>query len=253
MRIKSRLFALTAVSAVAVVAGGVAVAAATTQSKITASLVPNSGGKPTVVHFDVMTFDTTGAVPAPGSNAVVHLPLGLKINAKGFTRCNGNLSNPPDASKCPASSKVGGGSSIVAAQVGSAAINENATVTAYAGAKQNGHDTLLLYAVGTTPISTQLTLVGEIIPGDAKPYSEKLNVPIPAIPTVPGGPNASITDFNTTVGKTIKVKGKKVSLVTAPTKKACVGTGSEHWGYDGTYMNGAPPYTSTTTSPCPKK
>ena len=251
MGMRSRLFALTAVGAVAVSGGIAAGQGGTTQSKITASLTPNKGGKPATVHFDVMTFNTAGGVPAPGTNAVVHLPKGVKIATKGFTRCNGNTKNPPDASSCPAKSKVGSGSSVIAAQVGSAAINENATVTAYVGAKQNGHDTLLLYAVGTTPISAQLTLVAEIIPGDASPYSYKLNVPIPPIPTVPGGPNASITDFNTTVGGTAKVKGKKVALVTAPKKKDCVG-GLEHWGYDGKY-NGAPDYTSTTTSPCPKK
>jgi hypothetical protein len=248
---RSKLIALTAVGALAL---GVSVAVAqsgTTQSKITGSFSPNTGGKPTKISFDVKTFSTTGGIPAPGSNAVVHLPKGLKYSANGFTRCNGNLQNPPSAANCPAKSKIGGGSSIAAAQVGSAAINENATVTAYAGAKQNGHDTLLLYAVGTTPISIQITLVGELIPGDASPYSYALNVPIPPIPTVPGGPNASITDFNTTIGGTAKFKGKKVALLMAPKKASCVG-GLEHWGYDGKYMDGTA-YTSTTTSPCPKK
>ena len=249
---RSKLIALTAVGALALAVSVAVAASGTTQSKITASFSPNKGGKPTHIAFDVKTFSTTaGGVPAAGSNAVVHLPKGLKYSSKGFTLCNGNLQNPPSAANCPAKSKVGGGTSIVAAQVGSAAINENATVTAYAGSKQNGHDTLLLYAVGTTPISTQITLVGEVIPGDASPYSYKLNVPIPAIPTVPGGPNASITDFNVTVGGTAKVKGKKVALLTAPKKSACVGA-LEHWGYDGTYMD-CTSYTSTTTSPCPKK
>jgi hypothetical protein len=248
---RSKLIALTAVGALALAVSVAVAQSGTTQSKITASLSPNTGGKPTKISFDVMTFSTTGGVPAPGSNAVVHVPKGAKFAFTGFTRCNGNLTNPPSAANCPAKSKVGGGTSIVAAQVGSAAIRENATVTAYVGAKQHGHDTLLLYAVGTTPISTQITLVGELIPGDASPYSYKLNVPIPAIPTVPGGPNASITDFNTTVGGTAKVKGKKVALVTAPKKSACVG-GLVHWGYDGAYMDGTS-YTSTTTSPCPKK
>jgi hypothetical protein len=224
---RSKLIALTAVGALAL---GVSVAVAqsgTTQSKITASFSPNTGGKPTKISFDVKTFSTTGGIPAPGSNAVVHLPKGLKYSANGFTRCNGNLQNPPSAANCPAKSQIGG------------------------GAKQNGHDTLLLYAVGTTPISTQITLVGELIPGDAAPYSYALNVPIPVIPTVPGGPNASITDFNTTIGGTAKFKGKKVALLMAPKKASCVG-GLEHWGYDGKYMDGTA-YTSTTTSPCPKK
>jgi hypothetical protein len=251
MGTRSKLIALAAAGALALAVSVAVAQGGATQSKITAKLSPNTGGKPTTIHFDVMTFNTAGGVPASGSNAVVHIPKGTKFAFKGFTRCNGNTKSPPDASQCPAKSKVGSGTSTLAAQVGSAAINENAAVTAYVGAKQNGHDTLLLYAVGTTPISAQLTLVGELIPGDASPYSYKLNVPIPPIPTVPGAPGASITDFNTTVGKTITVKGKKVALVTAPAKKSCVG-GLLHWGYDGTY-NGAPPYTAVTTSPCPKK
>lgn len=259
MRIRSRLIALTIVGAAVAAAAGVAGAqGGATQSKITASLNPNVGGKPTHILFDVMTFSTTGGVPAPGTNAVVHLPFGLKYNSKGFARCDGNTKSPPDASACPAKTKIGSGSSVIAAKVGTFMLNEPATVTAYAGAKQHGHDTLLLYAAGTTPISAQLTLVGELIPGAhsasvhsaAALYSYKLNVPIPAIPTVPGGPSASITDFKTDIGANAKVKGKKSALLVAPKKKQC--RGANHWGYDGTYT-GSPAYSSTTTSPCPKK
>ena len=250
MGMRSRLGALTAIGALVAAVGVAAAQGGATQSKITASFSPNTGGKPAHINFDVMTFSTTGGVPQPGTHAVVHLPKGLKYSANGFTRCNIDLSNP-NAGNCPAKSKVGSGSSVVAALVGAAAVNENATVTAYAGPKKNGHDTLLLYAVGTTPISTQITLVGELIPGDKSPYSYKLDVPIPAIPTVPGGPNASITDFKTNIGANAKFHGKKVSLVTAPKKSACVG-GKENWLYDGTYQDGSV-YSSMTTSACPKK
>src|SRR5258708_40101082 len=74
MGTRSKLIALTAVGALAL---GVSVAVAqsgTTQSKITASFSPNTGGKPTKISFDVKTFSTTGRAPAAGSNAVVHLP-----------------------------------------------------------------------------------------------------------------------------------------------------------------------------------
>lgn len=250
MGIRSRLVALTGIGALVITVGVAAAASGTTQSKITASFSPNTGGKPTKIRFDVKTFSTTGGVPAPGTNADVHLPKGLKYSAKGFPTCPINFASPSGAN-CPANSQVGSGSSTVAAQLGSAPLSENATVTAYAGPKKNGHDTLILYAVGTTPLPTQITLVGEVIPGDKSPYSYKLDVPIPPIPTAPGAPNASITDFNTTVGKTITVKGKKVSLLSAPSKKSCVGK-LEHWGYDGSYTDGTS-YTSTTTSPCPKK
>lgn len=251
MGMRSRLFALTAVGAVAV-AGGVATAqSGTTQSKITASLSPNKSAKATVINFDVSTFNTAGGVPAPGTNAVVHLPRGMKVNIKGFTRCNGNLKNPPDGSACPAKSQIGHGSAVVLAQLGSTSLVEPTAVSVYGGAKQHGHDTLILYAVGTTPVSTQITLVGELIPGSKSPYSYKLNVPIPPIPTVPGGPNASIGDFHVFVGATVKVHGKKLSVITAPNKKDCV-RGALHWGYDGTYQ-GSAPYSSATTSPCPKK
>jgi hypothetical protein len=248
---RSKLIALTAVGALALAVSVAVAASGTTQSKITAGLSPNNGGKPTRIKFDVKTFTTTGAVPAPGSNAVVHLPKGMKFAFTGITRCTGNLQNPPSAANCPAKSQVGGGSATVEAQLGTIHFLENATVTAYVGAKQHGHDTLLLYANGTTPVSTQITLVGELIPGDASPYAYKLNVPIPPVATVTGGPNASITDFSTTVGATVKVKGKKTGLVTAPKKSNCVG-GVLKWGYDGTYQDGTS-YTSTTTSPCPKK
>jgi hypothetical protein len=256
---RSRLFALAAVGGVVVTAAAVAGAqGGTTQANITASFSPDVGGKPTHIIFDVKTSSTTGGVPAPGTRAVVHLPFGMKVNSKGFARCNGNLTTPPDASTCSAKTQVGSGSSTLAAQLGTQPINENATVTAYFGAKQHGHDTLLLYAVGTSPISAAVTLVGELIPGAhsagvhsaAALYGYKLDVTIPPIHTVSGAPDASITDFSVDVGKTAKAKGKKVGLLTAPKKSQC--KGALHWGYDGSY-NGAPDSNTTTTSPCPKK
>jgi hypothetical protein len=259
MRIRSRLLALAAVGGVVATAAAVAGAdGGATQAKITASFSPNGGGKPTHIIFDVVTSSTTGGVPAPGTRALVHLPLGMKVNTKGFARCNGNLTTPPDASKCAANTQVGSGSSTLAAQLGTQSINEPATVTAYVGAKQHGHDTLLLYAVGTTPISAAVTLVGELIPGAhsagvhsaAASYGYKLDVAIPPIHTVPGAPDASITDFKVDIGKTAKVKGKKTGFLTAPKKSQC--KGALHWGYDGSY-SGAPDYSTTATSPCPSK
>src|SRR5258708_12829319 len=74
MGTRSKLIALTAVGALAL---GVSVALAqsgTTQSKITASFSPNTGGKPTKISFDVNTFTTTAAVPPPATNTPAHLP-----------------------------------------------------------------------------------------------------------------------------------------------------------------------------------
>src|SRR6266851_3070594 len=115
---RSKLIALTAVGALALAVSVAVAQSGTTQSKITAKFSPNTGGKPSRISFDVKTFTTTGAVPAPGSTAVVHLPKGLKYSAKGFTRCNGNTLTPPSAANCPAKSKVGSGSSTVEAQLG---------------------------------------------------------------------------------------------------------------------------------------
>jgi hypothetical protein len=236
-----------------------AAALATTSAAITVGLSPNKLGAGTKVNFTVTSTNSTGGMPAPSQQAVIHLPGGLKIDTDGFPVCTKATLDSKGPTGCPKGAQVGGGSSVLVAQLGPQTITENATVQAFVGGKGK----LELYANGQTPISQQLTLEGTLGP-DSAPYGQQLVVLIPPIPTVPGGPNASIQTFSTSIGasrKATKKKGKKaalaakkkkkaksttVNLVTAPSK--CPAGGFK-WGGDFTYSDGAS--SVTAISPCP--
>jgi hypothetical protein len=231
-----------AVAAAALVAAVPATAVAATTASIQASFSPNKKGKATHIAFTVTDTNTLGGVPAPSSMAVIHLPQGLKIATKGFATCSKATLLAKGPAGCPAGSKVGSGSSLLQAPLGATVIPETAAVTAFVGSASPSK--IEFYASGTTPISAQLVLEGTY-----SASAETLSVPIPAIPTIPGAPNASIQTFSVTVGGSAKPKkpknAKKVNLVTEP--KTC--HGAFKWSGDFTYADGETS-TATTTSPC---
>jgi hypothetical protein len=223
-----------------------ALAAAT--DVITPGFSPNKKGKATHVTFKIVEGNSTpGAVPPPSTQTVVHLPKGLVINTKGFPTCSTATLMSAGGAACPAKSLVGTGSSTVTDQIGTTVINESATVKAYVGPPQGGNPTLNLYAVGTTPISAQIIIPG-VLSKDTGKYGYKFTFTIPAITSVPGAPNASITTFTVNIGGAVKYHGKTVNLETLP--KTCP-KGGFNWGADFTYSDGE--FVKTTaTSKCAK-
>ncbi len=235
-----------------------------TTATITPLFQPNKLGKASNTNVTVTSANPNnpGSVPPPTTATDVFLPKGTLLTAKPFATCSKATLDSQGPSACPAGSKVGTGTSTVAAVIGGTALTENATVTAFNGPPQGGAPRLELYAVGTTPISAQLTIEGVLSPAPA-PYAYKLHFTVPPIATVPGGPNASIESFQVTVGgskkvtktKTVKVKGKKrkkkvtttVAYITEPAK--CP-SGGFPWQAIFTYTNGEQ-VTATNTAPCP--
>ena len=234
-----------------------------TTATITPLFQPNTLGKATNANVTVTSANPSnpGSVPPPTNATDVYLPAGTVLNTRPFATCSKATLDSQGPSACPAGSKVGTGSSVVAAVLGGAALTENAAVTAFNGPPRGGQPVLELYAVGTTPISAQLTIEGVASPA-AAPYSIKLHFTVPPIGTVPGGPNASIEKFQVTVGgsrkvtttKTVKVKGKKrkkkvtttAAYITEPRKCPA---GGFPWQAVFTYAN-AEQVTATNTAPC---
>ena len=235
-----------------------------TTATITPLFQPNALGKPASANVTVTSANPNnpGSVPPPTATTDVYLPAGTVLTTKPFATCSKATLDSQGPSACPAGSKVGTGSSVVGAVLGGAALTENAAVTAFNGPPQGGQPVLELYAVGTTPISAQLTIEGVGSPA-AAPYGYKLHFTVPPIMTVPGGPNASIESFQVTVGATKKVtttktvkKGKKKKKQKVTTTvgyiteaKKCP-AGGFPWQSVFTYTNGES-VTATNTAPCP--
>jgi hypothetical protein len=210
-----------------------------TTSALTPSFSPDRLGAPAALTLKI---DYTGAphrVPAPVTRTLVHLPAGLIFDLSGVGTC-------PRAqalhARCPASSRVGSGSTVAIAHLGSQTLTENATVTAYRGANQGGHPTMLISSQGLTPLIERI-VIGGVVQRDRPPYGVELAMSIPPIPTLPTEPNASIFHFTLTIGGAHSPHG----LIRVP--RSCPASGFP-FGADFTFADGSTGST-TTTARCP--
>ncbi len=210
-----------------------------TTSAIAPSFSPNRLGAPAALTLKI---DYTGAphrVPAPVTRTLVHLPAGLIFNLSGVETC-------PRAqalhAHCPASSRVGVGSTVAIAHLGSQTLTENATVTAYRGANQGGRPTMLISSQGLTPLIERVVITG-VLQRDRPPYGFELAMSIPPIPTLPTEPNASIFHFTLTIG------GAHSPRVLLRLPHSCP-SGGFPFGADFTFADGSTGST-TTTAGCP--
>jgi hypothetical protein len=210
-----------------------------TSSALTPSFSPNRLGASAALTLKI---DYTGAphrVPAPVTHTLVHLPAGLVLNLSSVSTC-------PRAqalrARCPASSRVGVGSTVAIAHLGSQTLTENATVTAYRGASQGGRPTLMISSQGLSPLIERVLITG-VLQRDRPPYGAELALSIPPIPTLPTEPNASIFHFTLTIGG---AHGPQ-ALVRVP--RSCP-TGGFPFGADFTFADGSTGSTLTTAR-CP--
>jgi hypothetical protein len=210
-----------------------------TATALTPSFSPNRLGAPAALTLKI---DYTGAphrVPAPVTHTVVHLPAGLTFNLGGVATCPRARAN---SASCPASSRVGAGSTIATAHLGSQTLSESATVNAYRGANQGGHPTLLISSQGLTPLIERVLITG-VLQRDRPPYGVELAMSIPPIPTLPTEPNASILHFTLTIGGGHGPRG----LVHVP--RSCPSSGFP-FGANFTFSGGSTGST-VTTARCP--
>jgi hypothetical protein len=162
---------------------------------------------------------------SPVFNTVVNLPKGTKLGYKDFPTCNPANLERSGVRGCSKKSQVGKGTltadgrPVVEAPV-------QGTVTAFNGTNRR----YLLHVI--PELSSPLVLVGKL-------SGSKLTIPVPAVPTLPGQPNATLTKFQVNTGGTVtkrkRGKRKKINYLQNPSR--CPRGGFE-WKFDFTYENG---------------
>jgi len=192
------------------------------------SLAGKLGGAGTLTIRANVT-DSLGGIPSPLTQLVIDIPPGVTYNFATTPVCplaTIQAATGSVAPSCPTGSKIGGGTATVQAVLGGEGITETAAMDIYL--LQRSPVTYQVWANGTTPIQETLNFPGSFSPTSA-PYAQQISVNVPPIPTVPGGPDASVTGLDFAVGgshtATVK-KGKKkvkesVPLFTLP--KTCKG------------------------------
>lgn len=170
-------------------------AQAGTAVSIAPSFSPDRLGGLATFTLKVNFVNEQGGVPAPVSHAVLQLPAGFTVDLQGVSICS---RSGVSRASCPASSRVGKGSALAEAHLGSETIPETAAVSAYRGPNHDGFPTLEVAGQGLTPLIERIIVIGVLEP-DQRPYGLKMVMSIPAIPTLPTEPNASIVDFSLTL------------------------------------------------------
>lgn len=179
-------------------------------------LLPKKTFAPATLKVVTRTSSTTAAngVPSPAVNAVIDFDKGAKLFTKGLPTCNPallqNVSTEIAEQKC-GKAKIGSGKAHALLPTGSRTIPIEQTVTAFNGPLKGGKATVLLHSYGTTPFQTTLVLTGTVSNYNKQGFGPRLTVQIPLL----AGGTGALTEFQVTINKKWRYKGKKVSFVSA--------------------------------------
>ncbi len=233
-------------------------AVASEQATLNASFTPDRLGASTTIGFSFTVSTIEGLAPPPLTSIDLHMPAGMNYTDTnlGLSVCQPARLLEAGPAGCPANSRLGAGSANVEVPFGDGAGHELPEIEAIMGPSKSGNINVLFYANGKTPVSAQLVFHGEVQPAGGI-FGSQLATTVPAIPSVPDGPNVSIISVKATIGPQgltyyKHVHGKRVAF--HPT-----GIGvPEHCPRGGfpfaasfTFEDGSS--TSTTaTVPCPK-
>ncbi len=78
-------------------------------------------------------------------------------------------------------------------------IFETAKITTWMASIENGHIGLLFLAKAGTPVAAELIFPSLILTAKP-PFGGNLSTTVPLVPTVPGGPDVSVTQLRSTIG-----------------------------------------------------
>ena len=221
---------------------------------------PDKLGEPTTISFAFTITSTTGQIPSPLTNIDLHLPSGINPATAtiGDAHCQPNVLLQQGIEGCAPNAALGAGSALAAVAIGPETIFENANITVVNGPPNHQHLVFLFYAVGVTPVSTQLVFPAEIFLNQEGPFSGNINTNVPPIPSLPGAPFVSVLHFQSTLGPqgityTRRVHGKTVKFhpegVAVPT--SCP-RGGFRFSASFSFMDGST-VTANSRVPCPPR
>ena len=196
-----------------------------------------------------VTIDLAGGAlgePPPLRRSVLRLPAGLGVEIPHLRSCEPHRLQLLGARGCPAQSRLGVGRALVRAPLGSQLLEESVSLWVFLGPLRDLQPTFEMLAQGYTPFDERVVLSGTVIP-DNPPYGEDLVLSIPAIPTLPLEPGASIASMSLTIGSSRR-SARASNTTIEPTR--CP-PGGFPFAAELAYADGSTQDVSTTT-PCPR-
>lgn len=222
-----------------------------------ASFSPNRLGAPTTITFGFHLQTAEGQAPPPLTALDLRMPAGMNYTTTtlGLSICQPASLLASGLAGCPPNSRLGYGSALVEVPFGVGAGHEIPEVQAVAGPSSGGNLVVLFYANGLFPVSAQLTFAGEVLP-DTGRFGSQLQTNVPLVTSVPGGPDVSIVNVQSTIGPAHltyykHVHGRRVAFhprgVAVPER--CP-RGGFPFAASFTFQDGSAT-TASTTVPCP--
>lgn len=214
---------------------------------ITASFHPDKLG---ALGALTVAIDLAGNAPGdpapPLRRSVLRLPTGLGIEIPHLRSCPSERLRLLGPNGCPAQSRLGVGRALVQAPLGSQLLEESVSLWVFLGPLRNLQPTFEMLVQGYTPFDERVVLSGTVL-ADEPPYGEDLVLSVPAIPTLPLEPDASIVSMTLTIGSS----RRSASEPNATVEPARCPPGGFPFAAELMYADGSTRNLSTTT-PCPR-
>jgi hypothetical protein len=175
-----------------------AMAPASQSVSLGASFSPYRLGGRTTIGFDFKIAAPAGQIPSAVTDINVRYPqnVGIILSGLGIEECSPLMLA---SNGCPVNSIMGRGSALAEMRFGQHVVKESAQLTIARTADEGGHVALLFYAVGPSPVDTQILSPAQLVPATA-PFGGRLNIELPLVPSVPGAPDIAITQIQATIG-----------------------------------------------------
>jgi hypothetical protein len=166
-----------------------------------ASFSPDRASVSTTITFGFTVSSPDEPTPSPLLGVDLHLPAGIGL---GRTTLGTAICEPVELYEqgpqgCPSDSRLGYGSALAEVPYGPEVVQEHAAVYAYRGATSEEHTTILFFAEGWLPVFADLIFPGQLLE-DTGPFSGSIDTQVPLVPSLPGGPNVSVVQFQSTFG-----------------------------------------------------
>jgi hypothetical protein len=170
--------------------------------RLMANFDPNSLGADTTISVGFRIPDTHGHPPPPLDHVTLTLPSGIGIAAMtlGLSTCSTNTLYEFGVAGCSPNSLMGRGVAHVEVPFGASIVREEVLVTAMMGSPSANSTTILFNAEGFSPLAAQVIFPGTLKSSASDPLGLELNVQVPLVSGVSGGPDVSVSEFNSTIG-----------------------------------------------------
>lgn len=166
-----------------------------------ASLSPERLGRPSTIAVRFSVFTPPGEVPSPVTEMRLMLPAGMSISTSelGLATCAPSALALNPIHGCPKNSQVGMGYATAVVPFGQSLVSERVRIALFSGPLQDGDPLVLASANGQHPVIADIVFGGRIL-GARRPFGSALDLTLPIVPGLPGGPDVALVSMTTTLG-----------------------------------------------------